>query len=254
MPLFFHIFCIVYYTIVGFVIGSFLNVVIYRLPKGESIVKGASHCTTCGAKIKRYDLIPVLSYFILRGRCRSCKARFSSRYAFVEFLIGLLFALCAIRFGYTYYTPLYTAFCCLLVVMAFIDMDTMEIPDRIHIAIGIIGIILIFTPDMPFYERVIGFFLVSVVLLLAAFLSKGGIGGGDIKLMAVSGLVLGWKNIVIGFIIGAVIAAVYGLILSKGKKENMKKKIPLGPFLAIGMVIALFLGNNIFTWYMGFLV
>lgn len=199
MPLFFHVFCISYYFIVGIVIGSFLNVIIYRLPKKESIVKGASHCTTCGQKIKRYDLIPVLSYFILRGRCRSCKARFSSRYAFVEFATGLLFALCAIKFGYSYHTLLYTTFCCLLVVMAFIDFDTMEIPDRIHIAIGVTGIVLLFIPDMPAYERLIGFFVVSVVLLIAALLSKGGIGGGDIKLMAVSGLVLGWKNVVIGF-------------------------------------------------------
>ena len=253
MPTFFHVICLIYYTIVGLVIGSFLNVCIYRIPRGESIVKDASHCTSCGQKIKRYDLIPVFSYLILKGHCRSCKVRISPRYAIVEFITGLLFFLCAYKFKYTVETLVYTVFCCLLITMAYIDKDTMEIPDRIHIAIATIGLVLMGISDIPWYERVIGFFSVSVLLLIVAIITKGGMGGGDIKLMAVSGLVLGWKLCILAFILGSIAAAIYGITVSKCKRENMKLKIPLGPFLALGMLIALFLGNNIITLYLGFL-
>ncbi len=243
----------IYYTIVGLVIGSFLNVCIYRIPRGESIAKEASHCTSCGQKIKRYDLIPVFSYLILQGHCRNCKAKISPRYAIVEFITASLFFLCAYKFKYTAETLLYTIFCCLLITMAYIDKDTMEIPDGIHIAIAATGLALMGLSDMHWYERVIGFFSVSVLLLIVAIITKGGMGGGDIKLMAASGLVLGWKLCILGFIIGSIAAAVYGIIVSKFKRENMKLKIPLGPFLAVGMLISLFVGDIIIRLYLGVL-
>ena len=249
MPMFFHMFCLVYYFVIGIVIGSFLNVCIYRIPKKESIAKGSSHCVSCGTKIKRRDLIPVLSYFLLKGRCRYCNAPFSFRYALVEFLNGVVFLLCALKFQYTVETLLFSIFCSVLIVMAFIDLDTMIIPDRIHVIIIFIGISLAFVSEMAINERIIGFFSVSLVLMLASIISKGGIGGGDIKLMAVSGFVLGYKLILIGFLMGAILASVYGIIVSKGKRENMKMRIPLGPFLALGMILSIFIGNNVISWY-----
>ncbi len=251
MPFAFHAICLAYWFVVGAVIGSFLNVCIYRIPNKESIVKGASHCTTCGEKITKRDLVPIISYFVLRGRCRSCKAPFSIRYALVEFLTGILFVLCALKFKYTAETILMSLFLGALIVMTFIDIDTMTIPDSIHIVILIIGIVLAFVSDMPLLERIIGFFSVSFILFLASVLSKGGIGGGDIKLMAVSGFVLGYKLSVVGFFIGAVLASIFGIVVSKGKRENLKSKIPLGPFLAVGMTVSIFVGKYIVDWYLG---
>jgi leader peptidase (prepilin peptidase)/N-methyltransferase len=193
MPFSFHLICLAYWFVVGAVVGSFLNVCIYRIPKKESVVKGSSHCTSCGEKIRKRDLVPIASYFILRGRCRACKSPFTIRYAFVEFLTGAVFVLAALKFKYTPETILMSLFFSALIVMTFIDVDTMTIPDSIHVVILIIGIVLAFVSDMPLLERIIGFFSVSFILFLASVLSKGGIGGGDIKLMAVSGFVLGYN-------------------------------------------------------------
>ena len=196
------------------------------------------------------DLVPIISYFVLRGRCRSCSL-LSIRYALVEFLTGILFVLCALKFKYTVETILMSLFLGALIVMTFIDIDTMTIPDSIHIVILIIGIVLAFVSDMPLLERIIGFFSVSFILFLASVLSKGGIGGGDIKLMAVSGFVLGYKLVIVGFFIGAVLASIFGIVISKGKRENLKRKIPLGPFLAVGMTVSIFVGKYIVDWYLG---
>lgn len=243
---------LVFWGLAGLTIGSFLNVCIYRLPKKESIVTGPSHCVSCGERIKKHDLIPVLSYLLLGGKCRSCKAKISPRYMFVELITGALFILIALKYQYSVLTALYSVFAAALIVLTFIDFETKTIPNGIVIFIFAVGIILtILSVDLVWYERVIGLFCVSLFLLLIAIIVRGGMGGGDIKLMAAAGLVLGWKLIIFSFLVGSILASVYGLIFARRNHVGVKAVIPFGPFLAAAMVISIFVGQVSINWYLG---
>ena len=211
--------------IFGSVIGSFLNVVIYRTPLHMSIVNGPSHCFSCGERIKPYDLVPIFSWIFLGGKCRKCKAPISARYTVVEALTGIMFLLAYIRFSASLPMVVAIVFFSLLIVLSCIDIDHMEIPYWCTISIAVLGIATFFTePNMPWWEHFAGAAVIAVPFAILALF--GGMGGGDVQLMAASGFVLGWK-IVPSAVIGVVVGAVYGLIVlcvsSRFTKERSAK-------------------------------
>ncbi len=252
--------------IFGVVVGSFLNVCIYRIPRGLSIIIPSSRCPTCGNQIRFYDNIPIISYVFLKGRCRYCNSEISIRYPLVEALNAILYVLILYRFGYHSLLPLlvYFLFVSSLIVITFIDFEFQIIPDRITLP-GI-PLSLIFgatiLPD-PFFRYDFLGFKTSIVGLLSgggifyliaitgkAMLRKDAMGGGDIKLMAVIGGVLGWKGVVLTTFIGSLIGSVIGIIVIVIKGRRWGVRIPFGPYLAFGAIVSLLMGQEIFFWYL----
>jgi Type II secretory pathway, prepilin signal peptidase PulO and related peptidases len=235
----------------GLVIGSFLNVCIYRIPEGESIVFGRSHCTNCGKPIASYDLIPVVSFLILGGKCRHCKNWISPRYPLIELLNALLYCGLYLRFGLTPAFGLYTLFVSCLIIITFIDIDKQMIPDRINLSILFIGILACFlSPDVIWYERIIGIGAASVPLFIAMLISKGGMGFGDVKYAAVAGIVLGFRNALFSLLLACVIGAIFGLVYTRIKGVGLKTAIPFGPFLSVSFLFTLIWGNYIIHSYL----
>ncbi|WHH59664.1 A24 family peptidase [Petroclostridium sp. X23] len=242
----------IFILIFGLVIGSFLNVCIYRIPLKQTIVTDPSHCVACGKRIKWYDLIPVISYIILGGKCRVCKQKISMKYPLVELFNGAVYLWIYSFYGLSvqFYAFGFLASC--LIVISFIDFEHQIIPNGIIIFMMIFGIIFpYFNKSLGYSDAVIGFFAASIPLLIIAILSRGGMGGGDIKLMAVAGLFLGWKLILLALILGCIVGSVIGLALILLKKIQRRDKIPFGPFLATGIFIAMLYGNQILQWYIG---
>ncbi|SHE37611.1 prepilin peptidase [Lactonifactor longoviformis] len=240
---------------------SFLNVVIYRLPKKISFVGGRSFCPICGETLKGRDMIPIFSYLLLRGRCRNCGAPISSRYPLVEALGGCFSVLCLRQFGNTgegfYQITLSAvtvfAFLSILTTVTFIDLDTMEIPNGLVLAAAGCGLVSVFVfPDITLLSRIIGVFSVSVPLLLITLLIPGAFGGGDIKLMAACGLFLGWQLSLVSLFLAVLSGGLYGGGLLAAEKKGRKEHFAFGPFLCAGMGIAFFCGNEILNWYLGF--
>lgn len=235
--------------ILGLVIGSYLNVCIYRIPRQISTAAGRSKCTVCDTVIKWYDLIPVLSYLILRGKCRGCGERISPRYMLIELLTGVCFLLAFLLFGMSAATLLAWTMLAILIIIAFIDADHKIIPDRFIITILALGIINVFLSGDDYLSHIIGFFVVSVPFLLIALLT-GGMGGGDIKLMAAAGLYLGWAGALLSVIVGSVAGAVYAVFLLATKRAGRKSEVPFGPFLALGIAVAVLFGSRIISYYL----
>ncbi|HZK60914.1 MAG TPA: prepilin peptidase [Anaerovoracaceae bacterium] len=234
----------------GLLIGSFLNVCIYRIPENISVAKGFSFCPTCKNRIQPYDLIPVISYLFLKGSCRHCKSHISAKYPLVELLTGVLFILVYFQFGLTPYAGLTAILVSVLVAITFIDLKHQIIPDGLSLIIFASGIPAAFLSGLSPWEHVIGFFAVSVLLLIIAFLSNGGMGGGDIKLMAAAGLFLGWKLILLSLMIASIIGAIISIGLLVLKKADRKSMVPFGPFLSIGIIISVLYGNTLIMWYL----
>ncbi|WII73425.1 prepilin peptidase [Bdellovibrio sp. 22V] len=240
----------------GAIFGSFGNVIIYRLPREESVVKPRSYCYSCKTPIKWYDNIPIFSWFILRGKCRNCGAKFSFRYPLVEILTGVLFALSYHYAGISWTLLEYLLFVFGLVVCTFIDLDHMILPDEFTlsgIVIGLIGAAL--NPQREFLDSLFGVlmgggFLWGMAYVYYLLTKNEGMGGGDIKLLAWIGAVLGWKAIPFVIMSSAVIGSVVGLIAARKQKEGLKTMIPFGPYLALGAVLYLFGGETIALWYL----
>ena len=249
----------------GLIIGSFLNVCICRMPGGMSVVSPSSRCVSCGTPIKFYDNVPILSYILLRGRCRSCKARLSIQYPLVEFLNAALYIIVLNRFGPGSIAVLlvYLVFISSLIVIFFIDLEHQIIPNSITFPGMLLAVILGSTilPD-PFLRSELLGFKSSITGFLAgggsfyliavtgkAIFKKDAMGGGDIKMMAMVGGLLGWKGVLLTTFLGSLLGSVTGvsLILLKGREWG--SKIPFGPYLAIGALVSLFLGQDIFRWY-----
>lgn len=234
--------------IFGIVIGSFLNVCIYRIPKKEDIVKINSHCMSCNYNLKWYDLIPLFSYIFLGGRCRKCKTKLSIQYPLIEGLNGILYVLVVAMNGFTIESLLYCLMFSALVTLSVIDFRTYEIPFGINLFILALGLIRVAMDYKNFLNYLIGFISVSGFLYLLYLLTKGrGIGGGDIKLMAVSGLMLGWKCNILALAFGCIIGSVIHLIRMKVSKED--HVLALGPYLSIGIMIAALWGESLLKWY-----
>ncbi len=246
------------FALFGLVIGSFLNVCIWRIPQKISIAKGRSFCPHCKNTLSPLELFPVLSYVFLGGKCKTCKQKISPRYALVELLTATLFAACGGVFGIMQleYAVIYALFFAVLIVAAFIDLDTMEVPDTLHIIIFCLGVAKAIISPTQIWQMALGALIVSVPMLILAVLTKG-FGGADIKLMAASGLLLGAKNIVVAFILAVIIMGSYGFVLIIRKKLfkcEYTSKVPFCPALSMGCVLSVFFGNIISNWYLNFII
>lgn len=245
-------------VLLGLFIGSFLNVCIYRIPRSESIVWPGSHCPVCGQKIKPWDNIPILSYIILRGRCRGCSEKISPRYPVVEALSGLLALGMLYRFGLTVTFVIYYAWACVLLVITFIDIDYQIIPDRFSIGGIIIGLGLVYWLPVTYKDSLLGLVLGSGLLVAVIYgyyflTKKQGMGGGDVKLLGMIGVFTGWQGVLFTIFAGSLAGTLFGLPWAFVQKKTMKAAIPFGPFLALGALIFVFFGSQIIDWYFGFL-
>lgn len=235
----------------GLLFGSFLNVCIFRIPKGESIVFGRSHCMSCGNTIKSRDLFPVVSYIVLRGRCRNCGAEISTRYPLVEALNAILWVTAAFIFGITPKAIIYMMFISGIIVISFIDRDTNLIPTSLVLYILVIGAVFCFLDNsVPFYDKLIGAAAGGAPLLLILFVSRGGMGFGDFEFAAAAGLLLGWKLILLSLFSAFIIGGIFGAAVLIITHKSGKTRIPFAPFLSSGMLIAALFGNSIINSYM----
>jgi leader peptidase (prepilin peptidase) / N-methyltransferase len=239
-------------AVIGLMIGSFLNVVVYRVPAGRSIVQPPSACASCDTRLTVLDLVPVLSWVALRGRCRHCGAAVSARYAMVELLTCSLFALTAWRIGWTWALPAYLVFAAFLVVLSFIDLDTQLLPRKLVYAAGACGLVSLIAAalldDQP--ERIqwaaIGAAGVLVAFLAIYAAAKGGFGFGDVRLGAVLGWYLGWQGLPfapVGIFAGFLLGSVVGVALMASGRAGRRTALPFGPFLAAGALVVLLAGR-----------
>jgi leader peptidase (prepilin peptidase) / N-methyltransferase len=241
----------------GATIGSFLNVCIYRLPAGESIVYPASRCPQCLTAIRWYQNIPIISYLLLQGRCANCRSAISARYPLVEALTGVLFALVLLRFGLQGATPVYWLFVAALVVITFIDLDHQIIPDAISLPGIPVGFLAVFAvPWISWSDSLLGILVGGGSLFLVAagyelLTKKEGMGGGDIKLLAMIGAFLGWQAVLPVIFLSSLIGSLVGVPLMLIKKADGRLAIPFGPFLAFGALLYLFWGRMLLQWYLG---
>jgi leader peptidase (prepilin peptidase)/N-methyltransferase len=242
----FFVFGAIVVSVLGLCIGSFTNVVIYRLPRGESIVTGRSRCTLCGKMIAWYDLFPLLSYLLLRGRCRNCRTPIAWRYPLVEGLTAGLFLVLYLHFGLTVITIKYLFLAALLVAVFFIDLEHFIIPNSLVLTGVIFGIgISFFIPSVSWWSVLSGAVSCSGFLLLVSLISRGGMGLGDVKLAVVTGLFLGWPLGPVGLLIGICVGGLLGIVLLVTGIKGRKDPIPFGPFIALGTMIALLWGRQI---------
>jgi leader peptidase (prepilin peptidase)/N-methyltransferase len=239
----------------GLIIGSFCNVVIYRLPQGKSIVTPGSQCGSCGSPIRPWDNIPLLSYFLLRGRCRFCKEAISTRYPTIECVAGMLFVLLYLKSGLSMTFFIYALLTSALLIVALIDLDHRIIPNIITLPGMAVGVglsmgVLPLTPLASLFGLMIG----GAIFYLIALVSKGGMGGGDIKLIAMIGAFLGLQGGLFTIFASALLGSVVGLTLMLLGKRGRKDKVPFGPFLSFGAILFMLCGDGIMQWYLNLFV
>lgn len=237
----------------GLCIGSFLNVCIYRLPVKISTAQVRSFCPKCNHPLKSLDLIPVLSFLFLKRRCRYCHEPISWRYPAIELLNMILYLLVFLQYGATLDTIIYCLASSIFIVVAMIDYDTMEINDRMHIFLLLLGLILLLIHPSSWQSQCLGALIISVPFLLISLLIKDSMGGGDIKLMAASGFLLGFSRILTSVIFASFIGSAISLYLIYFKGKSRKDMIPFGPFLVIGLILSMLYGNQIIAWYLSIL-
>ena len=234
----------------GLAIGSFLNVVASRLPLRRSLVSPRSACMSCGVEIAARDNIPLVSYLLLRGRCRSCAVRIPLRYPLVELVTAALVVGCGFRFGLGAYTLLAAAFCIVLVVVSAIDLEHRIVPNRIVLPAACVALVAQ-TVREPSVEWLAGAFGASLFLLIAALAYPGGMGMGDVKLALLLGAVLG-RDVAAGLMIALLAGLVLSVVLLATRGTAARKlKVPFAPLLAVGAVAALFAGDGLLDWYLG---
>lgn len=246
---------IIIIAMLGLLIGSFLNVCIYRIPREESIVYPSSHCPSCDTSLKPKDLIPVLSYIAYKGKCCYCGEEISSRYPFIELFNCMLYVLLFIQFGLSLQFLAYGALVSILLAMSLIDYDHQIIPDGMVIVIFLLGVaykvahMLIDKTSFPLLNSIWGLLIGGGFFLLIAIASKGGMGGGDIKLMGVLGFWLGWRTTLLMMLLSFLIGGVLSILLLFFKIKGRKEAIPFGPFIAIATFITICWQQEILTWY-----
>lgn len=247
-------------AVLGLAVGSFLNVVIHRVPKHESIVRPPSRCPGCGTSIRPRDNIPVLSWLLLRGRCRTCRAPISPRYPAVEVATAVLFGAGASRFGADWALPAFLVFFAVLLAVAVIDLDLFIIPNRIvYPALFAAGPLLALPAvaggDIDRLGRAaIGGALAWIGLLVIHLISPRGMGFGDVRLAAVIGVYTGWLSllhVLLAVFLGFATASVVGIALLASRRKGRKDPVPFGPFLAVGAVAAVLFGHPILDWWLG---
>lgn len=237
------------------IVGSFLNVCIHRIPSGQSVAFPASHCPHCSTPIRPWDNIPILSWILLRGRCRQCRHPISPRYPLVEALAGLAGVATYVFFGPVPQALLFFTFLCALIVITFIDLDHQIIPDVISLPGILIGLTAAFLPGNPdWIDSLLGILIGGGILWAIAegyfrLTGREGMGGGDVKLLAMIGAFLGWRAIPVTLMIASLTGTLLGLALMLRRGEGRQMAIPFGPFLAAGAVVALFVGEPLMHWY-----
>ncbi|MBP5489622.1 MAG: prepilin peptidase [Lachnospiraceae bacterium] len=241
----------------GIVIGSFLNVCIFRIPKGEDLAKRRSHCMSCGYQLRWFDLIPLFSWIILRGRCRKCHEKISIQYPIIEALNGILYVVVFLVCGICVESVIYCVAISALLALSVIDFRTYIIPIGFNIFILVFGAVLLLyrltVKGMEIRSAVpyiIGMFAVSVPLGILWFLSKGkAIGGGDVKLMGAAGLLVGWKLIIAALVLGCILGSIIHITRMKISKAG--RVLAMGPYLAAGITIVILFGEKLLNWYTG---
>jgi leader peptidase (prepilin peptidase)/N-methyltransferase len=240
----------------GLVVGSYLNVVIHRLPLGLSTVRPASRCPSCGTKLRIRDNIPIISFLVLRGRCRSCGERISWRYPSVEAATGALFFACVLRFGASGQALASAILGCLLIALALIDLDHFILPDRITLPGVVVGLVLQpLLPATSFRQAGIGIAVgAGIILLLDAIWwllrRVQGFGLGDAKMLAMVGAFLGWRGVALTLFLGALTGSIVGVYFVSRGKAVMQSKLPFGTFLSMGALVAMFVGPQLIDWYL----
>ncbi len=244
--------------ILGLTVGSFSNVCINRIPKNESIIYPASHCPKCRSNITPKDNIPLLSYILLKGRCRNCKNRISIQYPVVEFLTGLVYLIIYLTYGLNVQTLIYIILSSALIIIAFIDLNEQIVPDVISLPGIVIGFILsFFVPYISFINSALGVVFGGGIILIiglagSLIFKKEAMGGGDVKLAAMIGAFLGWRYIIISLFLGFFLGALAGIFLIISKIKSREDVVPFGPFIVLGSFITLLWGDKIIFWYIGF--
>jgi len=243
--------------ILGLIVGSFSNVCIYRIPRNESIIYPASHCPKCRSKIKPVDNIPLLSFILLKGRCRNCKSKISIQYPIVELITGLIYLIIYLTYGLSIQSLIYIILSSALIIMAFIDLNEQIIPDVISLPGIVIGFIIsFFVPYISFINSALGVVVGGGIILIiglggSVIFKKEAMGGGDVKLAAMIGAFLGWRYIIISLFLGFFLGALAGIILILSKIKSREDVVPFGPFIVLGSFITLLWGEQIISWYLG---
>ncbi|KGG81448.1 peptidase A24 [Caloranaerobacter azorensis H53214] len=243
-----------YIFITGLIIGSFLNVCIYRIPKGESIVYPPSHCTNCNTRLKAIDLIPVFSYLLNKGRCRYCGERISLQYPFIEIFNGLIYLLLFYKFGLSFNLIKYLFLTSLLIVISVIDYKHQIIPNSI-LLFGFFTILifkLLYYSKAELLNSILGLLIGGLIFSIIVIVSRGGMGGGDIRLIALLGFFFGWKHLLLLMLLSFVIGAFFSIILLLLKIKSMKDFIPFGPFISIAAIITIFYGDTLILYYINY--
>jgi len=236
----------------GLITGSFLNVCIHRIPRGESVVYPPSHCPACQSRLRPADLVPVLSYLFLRGRCRYCGCRISRTYPVVEIVTGILWVLLLRAYGPTPQLAYAMVVAGVLVVIAFIDLAHYLIPNKLIIwGFALTASANLLTGSVPWVPALLGFAAGGAAFLAISLVSRGGMGGGDVKLAAFIGFATGWPLAVSALFVGSILAGVVGIFLILLKKKSGKDAIPFGPFLVLGAIIIFLWGGPLIGWYLG---
>jgi leader peptidase (prepilin peptidase) / N-methyltransferase len=246
--------------IFGLIIGSFCNVIIYRIPQRASIVTPGSHCPSCKIPIRPWDNLPLVSYLLLRGHCRACKEPISLRYPAVELLSGVFYVLLWTRFGLTIPLLVYAVLTSALFTVALIDYDHKIIPNTITLpgiviglGLSVLGMLSINVLPITPLASLLGVLVGGAFFYLIALISKGGMGGGDIKLIAMIGAFLGWQGAFFTIFSGALLGSLVGITLMVLGKKGRKDKVPFGPFLSGGAILFMLWGDQLIRWYVDLL-
>ncbi|WP_043934231.1 prepilin peptidase [Bacillus sp. EB01] len=239
----------------GITLGSFYNVVGLRVSEGKSIVRPGSSCPKCGHKLRALELVPVVSYFFQRGKCRGCGSRISPIYPIMELVTGILFVLAPVLLGWSWELVVAWSLISLFIIITVSDIAYMLIPDKILIVFA--GIFLferILWPLSPWWDSLIGGVAGFSLLLLISIISKGGMGGGDIKLYALIGFMLGTKLMLLSFFLSTLFGALFGIVGIFLKIVKRRQPIPFGPFIALGTLVAYFFGNDLIKMYINLFI
>lgn len=246
--------------LLGLAVGSFLNVVIHRVPRDQSLIRPGSHCPHCGAAIRNRHNIPVLGWLLLRGRCFDCHAPISVRYPLVEAGTAALFVAVAARFGWSWPLPAYLYLAAVAIALALIDLDVKRLPDAIVLPSYSVGLLLLVPAMIAEHSWTAGTRgLIAAAVLYAGFflLSRFGMGGGDVKLAALLGLYLGWlgwSSVAVGLFSGFMLGGAFAVALVIARRAGRKSRVPYGPFLLAGAFVAVFAGAPIWHWYASLLL
>ncbi len=246
--------------VLGLLVGSFLNVVIWRVPRRESVVRPRSHCPRCDAVLLERDNLPIVSWLLLGRKCRTCRAPISARYPLVELLTGVLFAVVAARIGWRFAVLAFLYFVALAVALSFIDYDTKRLPDVLTLPAYAVGPVLLAADGLVTHNwsamihAVVGLGALGLFYFVTWFLYPRGMGFGDVKLSGVVGLYLGWLGygtLAVGAFLGFLLGGLWGIGLIVSKKGGGKTEVPYGPFMLLGAVIAFFAGHPLADLYLG---